>query len=99
MASPRSPKWPTGANPYAVAAVDLNGDGKPDLAVVNASSNSVGVLLNNGSGAFAPAGSYVIGVDPDGIAVADLNSDGRQDLVVANPGSNDVSVLLNVCLP
>ena len=35
-----------GANPFSVAVGDFNGDGKPDLAVANA-SNSVSILLSN----------------------------------------------------
>jgi hypothetical protein len=37
----------TGASPYSVSIGDLDGDGKPDLAVTNVSSNSVSVLRND----------------------------------------------------
>jgi hypothetical protein len=37
--------------PWAVAFVDFNGDGKPDLAVTNTSGNPVTILLlGNGVG-------------------------------------------------
>jgi hypothetical protein len=36
----------------AIAVGDFNGDGKPDLAVVDANSNEVSVLLGNGNGTF-----------------------------------------------
>ncbi|TAH23486.1 MAG: DUF4347 domain-containing protein [Oscillatoriales cyanobacterium] len=36
----------TGSSPYSVSIGDINGDGKPDLAVVNLSSNSASILLN-----------------------------------------------------
>jgi hypothetical protein len=42
-----------GAFPIAIIAKDLNGDHKLDLAVVNAVSNNVAILLGNGTGAFA----------------------------------------------
>ena len=77
----------------AVVAADVNGDGKPDLVVVNVcgsdstclTNGSVGVLLNNGNGTFGPAVAYSSnGWSPNAIAVADVNGDGKADIVVVN---------------
>ncbi len=92
-----STDFATGLAPTSVAVGDFNGDGKSDLAVANAASNDVTILLGNGSGAFAPAaGSPVAaGSGPVSVAVGDFNGDGQPDLAVANPFLNTVSVLLN----
>jgi hypothetical protein len=62
-------------------ALDLNGDAHADLALE--AGNDVGIVLNNGSGAFgsetivpAPAGAGITS-----FAMGDLNGDGRPDLV------------------
>ena len=86
-------------DPTSVAAVDLNGDGKPDLAVSNFYSDTVSVLLNNGNGTFAARVDYPTGWYPVSVAAADFNGDGRVDLATANGGDGTVSVLLSVCLP
>src|SRR5262245_11287671 len=68
-----------GGQPRVVAIGDLNGDGKPDLATVNISSDHVTVLLGNGSGGFsAAAGSpFAAGDGPSSVAIGDLNGDGE----------------------
>lgn len=76
----------------AVAAVDVNGDGKPDLVIANGcgsnsscNTGSVTVLLNNGNGTFAPAVSYSSsGFVASAVAVSDVNGDGKPDIVVVN---------------
>jgi VCBS repeat protein len=85
----------TGDRAVSVAIGDLNGDGHADLAVANYSSNTVSVLLNNGTGTFGTAANYGTDSHPTSVAIADLNADGKPDLVVTNNDSNDVSVLLN----
>jgi hypothetical protein len=87
-----------GYQPFSVAAGDVNGDGHPDLLLVNSGSNTVGVLLNNGDGTFQPVVTYGTGgVDSwstQSVTAADVNGDGHADLLVANCYSNDVGVLL-----
>ena len=90
----------TGGNaPYSVAVGNFNNDGYPDLAVANYQASllgySVGVLLNDGNGAFPTAASYVAGTQPVAVAVGDFKGDGYSDFVVANSGSSNVSVFLN----
>jgi hypothetical protein len=78
-----------GAGAFSVAVADVNGDGKPDLAVANYSSNDVGVLLGNGDGTFQAATIYSsAGVDDFGLAVADVNGDGKPDLLTASYAPN-----------
>ena len=85
-----------GEQPTSVAIGDLNGDQHPDLAVTNASSGDVSVLLGTATGTFVPAaGSPLkVGKVPISVAIGDLNGDQHPDLAVANLGSDDVRVLL-----
>jgi hypothetical protein len=86
--------YAVGSTPDSVAVADLNGDGKLDLVIANAGSNTVSVLLGNGAGGFGPAISFNVGTGAASVTVGDLDGDGKLDLVVANTGSNTVSVLL-----
>ena len=44
-----------------MAVGDLNGDGKPDLVVSDALSNTISVLLGNGDGTFQAPRQFAIG--------------------------------------
>jgi hypothetical protein len=84
-----------------VAVGDFNGDGRPDLAVIDSGDNTVSVLLNTtpagaGTATFAAQQTFAAGSSPDTLAVTDFSGDGRPDVVIANSGGADtVSVLLN----
>jgi hypothetical protein len=83
-----------GADPWWVAAADLDGDGIPDVVTANNGSDDLSVRIGNGNGTFQAAQRFVAGGGPSSVAIADLNGDGFQDLAVANNFSDDVSVLL-----
>ncbi len=86
--------FPTGARPTSVAAGDFNADGRLDVAVTNANSNTVSVFLGNGDGTFGPTTDFATGTGPWSVATGDMNADGRVDLVVANNFAASVCVLL-----
>ncbi len=81
-----------GTKPVAIAAGDLNGDGKVDLVVANG-DGTISVLLGSGTGTFAPAVAYTAGV-PTSLALGDFNGDGKLDVAVSNGGNSTVSILL-----
>ncbi len=97
-ASPSVGNFATG-----VAAGDFDGDGRPDLAVVNRNDGTVSILRNDtapgaASGSFTAA-TVSVGNLPNAIALGDFNGDGRADLAVANAGDSTVSILLNTTAP
>jgi hypothetical protein len=76
----------TGNAPNSIATGDFNGDGILDLAVVNATDNTVSILLGKPDGTFAPQVTYATGAGPVGITAGDFNGDGNLDLAVTNAG-------------
>ena len=84
----------TAAPASAVAVADLNGDGKPDLAInVDA---GIGILLNSGTGKFGAATYYAgtSGISNPGIAIGDVNGDKHPDVVVTDY-TGSVALFLN----
>ena len=72
-------------SPQNLVVGDFNGDGHPDLAIVNVGGDDVAILLNDGTGNFsAPMVTTLSYQLPQGLAAGDLNGDGKLDLVVAS---------------
>ncbi|MBE7500481.1 MAG: VCBS repeat-containing protein [Verrucomicrobiales bacterium] len=67
-----------------VVTADVNGDGSPDLLVLNATTSAVAVFLGLGDGSFQPPVELETTPRPLTLATTDLNRDGRPDLLVLN---------------
>jgi FG-GAP-like repeat/EF hand len=83
---------------HALAAADVNRDGKLDLITANNEDGDISVLLGDGKGSFTRArGSpFPCGPSPYPVALADVNGDSNLDIVVPNtaPGPTTITVLL-----
>src|SRR5262245_37688118 len=83
---------PAGASPLALGPGDFNGDGRHDLAVLDATAdtwgNNVVMLAGQGDGSFSPLNNSLhplttpAGPSPVALVRGDFNGDGRQDLAV-----------------
>ena len=82
--------YSVGAQPHAVAAADVDGDGYADI--VTASANGVTVLYGTATGTYSDSSSNDSVTDLVAVAAADLDGDGRADLVVVD-SSGTVSAL------
>jgi hypothetical protein len=94
----------------SLTVADVNGDGRPDLAVANGNDGSVGVLLGNGDGTFQTAMVFATATGTGSIVAADVNEDGKPDLLVADcanvalpasgcgSGSGGVTLLINTSI-
>ena len=96
------------ANPVALATGDVNGDGEPDIVVVdnNAAAGGIGLLLNQATkGTFPAAGAtlFPAGNNPVSVALAQLLPGEKAttlDAIVANnTGAGGVSLLANGIVP
>ncbi|MGB7437157.1 MAG: Ig-like domain repeat protein [Candidatus Acidiferrum sp.] len=85
---------PAGNAPSGIAIGDFNGDGKPDLAIINATDNTLTILLGNGDGTFTAAASPSTGNSPSAIVVGEFTGNGLQDLAIVNANDNTVTILL-----
>src|SRR5712692_693007 len=79
--------------PCVIATADYNGDGRLDLAVLNA-NDTVSVLLGNGDGTFQAHVDYTTGNGAIALRLGDVNGDQRPDLIVLQAGAGSVGILL-----
>lgn len=80
-----------GATGCVSAAIgDLNGDGKPDIAV--ACTGGIAILLGNGNGTFRPA--TILPTAAQSLFIADLRGNGKNDLLAAAQTYGGLDVLL-----
>jgi hypothetical protein len=94
---PSSPES-AGTFPQGIVTGNLDGVGRPDLAVANQGSDDVTILLNIGSHDFTqPVTSpETVGDRPFTLAAADFDGDGFGDLAVPNHDIDNVTILHNV---
>ncbi len=88
-----------GRGSISIAAGDLTGDGRIDLATADALSNTVSIFPGHGDGTFGKSTDQSLGgAYPSFLTIADLNGDGKMDIAVADAGSSGsgeaVSILL-----
>jgi hypothetical protein len=79
-------------------AGDFDGDGKLDMAVVDAAGNSVTVYRNTTPDAsstisFSTIGTFTVGSTPNSLDIDDINGDGKPDIVTV--GGTTLAVLTN----
>jgi hypothetical protein len=77
-------------SPRAIAAGDVNADGRTDLVVLT--SRGVSVLVNKGRCRFRPPLAVAIEDPIDGFDVADVTGDGRADLLRVHHSAPEIVV-------
>ena len=88
----------TGKPPVSVAIGDLNGDGKPDLAVADISGISLLFQDPSKGGSFLPAMTLSLGPAASSAAIDDVNGDQKPD-VVATTSAAVFVLLQNPTMP
>jgi len=86
----------TGTGPVAMTVADFDGDGNPDLAIVNQSTQNVTILQGRGDGTFVefPNSPLAVGKFPVAITSGALSGSTGPALAVVNQQDNSLSVFL-----
>ena len=87
---------PVGKSPRELVQGDFNGDGRPDVAVMNRGSEDVSVLFTHpGETGFSGLDQvYPVDGEVAALTVKDMNNDGRDDVIQLHRASGEISVRL-----
>jgi len=86
----------TATGPVAITTADFNGDGYPDLAIVNQTTQNVTILQGNGDGTFSEFAKSPVSVGriPVAIASGSLSGSTGPALAIVNQADNSLTVYL-----
>ena len=89
-------------SPTGISLGDLNGDGKPDLAI-NSTNSLISIYRNvssaSGSLSFVLVSSLAVSANNWGISLIDFDGDGKLDLASVDYSSNYVRLFRNTTRP
>ncbi|HEX3746851.1 MAG TPA: FG-GAP-like repeat-containing protein [Bryobacteraceae bacterium] len=90
--------YPTGEDqsglPNSLIALDLNGDGLPDLAAANRNDNSISTWINSNGKFGSPLVTHLATIDDNYLAYADFDHDGKLDVIAASHQNSALVMLL-----
>jgi hypothetical protein len=90
---------------HEIAVGDLDGDGKPDLAVSSFDNGQVSIYRNTSTpgsittNSFAPHVDFAVGGWGNTVALGDLDGDGKPDVVVSTQLPSQLDVFRNTSTP
>jgi alpha-tubulin suppressor-like RCC1 family protein len=97
------------SGPFITVIADLDGDGKPDLAIANVYAHSISIYRNIGTNGSLSAASFSSRVDiagissssdnPLGFTAADVDGDGKIDLILTDRTFNQIRIYYNLSTP
>jgi gliding motility-associated-like protein len=92
--------YPTDRNPYSLAIIDCDLDGRPDILVTDQYSNPGAISIFGNTGipgtlSFAPRIDFTCDNSPRNLEVGDIDGDGKPEIITANQYSQTISIFKN----